>query len=134
MLAGPSAGCAEDEAPPGEELGDVVARPEDLALETLPAAHEITNSLFGRRRDPDRDELTGTVQSGQVDRIPPVMLPALTRTNRRERRRYHIAVVAPLGDLTVKYVTSSARFVAAPYLTAPAPAFEEALQLPMIVG
>ncbi len=31
--------CGNDRA--GEELGDVVTGPEDLALETLPAAHEI---------------------------------------------------------------------------------------------
>ena len=60
------------EAPTSQELRHVMPRAQDLALEALPAAHEVSDPLIGRGRDPDRHELTGTVQPSQLRRVPTI--------------------------------------------------------------
>jgi hypothetical protein len=89
-----------------------MARREDLALNGLPAAHDIPHPFVGLARNADRDELSGAIEPGQVRGIPRVMLALHARPLRNERRGDHLARIAPLGERPVQDVARAARPVA----------------------
>jgi hypothetical protein len=75
----PVGAVAVDEPAPGQELEDVVARLEDLALEGLPAADDVADALLGRGGNPDRRELAGAVVAGEVGGVALVVFCAARR-------------------------------------------------------
>ncbi len=70
MRGAPVSPLAKYEATPGEELEDVVARLEDLALKRLTAAHNVTHSLVALARDSHDDELTRSIIPREIRGIP----------------------------------------------------------------
>src|SRR5436190_7055548 len=65
---------AEHEAAPREELEDVVARLEDLALEGLAAPHDIADALVRFAGTPDGHEFPGPIQAREIDGVAFVVL------------------------------------------------------------
>src|SRR4051812_43104456 len=80
MGRAPVGSLAKYKAAPREELQDVVARFEDLALEGLPAAHHVADALFGFSGNADGDELAGAIQASEIGRVAFVMLPLHPRS------------------------------------------------------
>ena len=83
--------------------------------------------------DADRDELTGAVESTDLSRVLAIMLAPIPGPDGNQRRRDDVTVVAPGGDLTMKHIAGTTRFVARADLAAPAPTVEETLQLTQVV-
>src|SRR5215213_8867414 len=111
MRRAPVGALAVDEPAPGEELEDVVARLEDLALERLAAANDVAHALLGLAGNADRRELAGAVEPGEVRRVALVVLPLGARPLRDERRRDHVARVTPLPQRSVQDVPGATGLV-----------------------
>jgi hypothetical protein len=124
----------EDESTPAQELEDVVAGAEDLALEALTAAHEVSDPLFGRRRDANGGEFTDSVEPSQLGGIVAIELASFAGPGGNEGGGNDITVDAPGGDLTVEYVAGSTGFVARAHLSPLCPPGEEPPELAEVVG
>src|SRR6476661_2372485 len=111
MRRAPVRALAVDEPAPGEELEDVMARLENLALEGLAAAHDIAHPLLGLAGNANRGELAGAVEPGEVGRIALVVFPLDARPLWDERWRDHVARVPPLAQRSVQHVSSAAGLV-----------------------
>jgi hypothetical protein len=134
MLATPGSPLSEDETASSEELQDVVARAKDLPLEATSAADQVPNPFFGRRRDADGHQLSGSIQTAQLDGIAPIVLALFSRAHRRQRRGHHVAVKAPVREFSVKHIAGAAGFIAGPDFPTGLPALEEPAKLTKIVG
>jgi hypothetical protein len=125
---------AEDEITSAQELEDVVARAEDLALEALTTTHEIPDPLFGRRGDTNGGELTDSVEPAKLGGIVAIVLTPFAGPGGNEGRSDDVTVDPPGGDRTVENVAGPTRFVASTNLTPSCPPVEEPAELAEIVG
>ncbi|MDP9179240.1 MAG: hypothetical protein M3O61_16310 [Gemmatimonadota bacterium] len=110
-----------------------MTRPEDLLLECLSAAHDITYSLLGLGGNPNDDELAGTIETGQFCSIVFVMLPLDARPLRNEGWCDHVALVTPLLHRSMEHVSGTTGFVASANLAITRDAIEKPLQLKEII-
>ena len=108
----PVGALAEDEAPPGEELEDVMPRLQDLALERLSAPDDIPHALLGLARDPHHGELSGAKEAGEVGRVALVMLALHPGSLRDEGGGDDLARIPPLLERAVQHVARPACLVA----------------------
>jgi len=124
----------EDEPPAPEELQDVVPGPKNLSLKALPAPDQVPDSFLCWRWNVDGYQLSGSIQASQLDGVPTVMLPLVTRTHRRKRGGHHVAVKAPIRELTVKDIPGTAGFIAGSHLSTGLPPLEKPAKLSEIIG
>jgi hypothetical protein len=129
----PVGALAVDEAAAGEELEQVVPALEQLALQGLAAAHDVAHALLGLARDADWRQVARAVVVGELRRVVPVVLALVAGLLRDERRRDHVAVVAPAGEQPMEHVSGAACLVAAPEGALAGEAVEVALQLGRVV-
>src|SRR5688500_1986541 len=129
----PVGAVAVDEPAPGQELEAVVARLEDLALEGLPAADDVTDALLGLGGNPDWRELAGAVIAGEVGGVALVVFPLDARALRDEGGREHVAGVAPLPERAVQDVSGATGLAANAELAVPRHPVEEPLELRQVV-
>src|SRR5690606_23676696 len=92
----PVGALAVDEATAGEELEDVVAALDQLPLQRLPAADDITYALLGLRRDADRGEVARAVVVGELGSVVPIVLALVPRLPGDEGGGDDVARVAPV--------------------------------------
>jgi hypothetical protein len=111
-----------------------VTRAKDLPLEALSASDQIPNPFFCRCWDTNGHELSGSIQASQLDGVPTVMLPLVTRTHRRKRGGHHVAVKAPIRELAVKDIPGTAGFIAGSHLSTGLPPLEIPAKLSEIIG
>ena len=69
-----------------------MAGAQDLPAETLPAAHEIAHPLLGLGGDPYGNQLSGPLKTCVLDRIPPIVFPAITESSWTSSPRYSLGV------------------------------------------
>lgn len=115
MWGAPVGPVTKHEAAARQELQDVVARLEDLALKRFAAAHNVADALFGFRGDVDGHELAGPMQAGEIRRVAlvvRVVLALLAGPFRNERRRNDVARIAPLSQRAVQHIPRAAGLVA----------------------
>ena len=125
---------AEDEATPAQELEDVVAGAENLALETLAAAHEVSDSLLSGRGNTNGGELADSVKPTKLGGIVAIELASLAGPNRNEGGSDDVTVDALGGDLTVEHVAGTTGLVAGSHLSPPCPSAEEPAELAEVIG
>lgn len=82
MRTAPVGAFAKDEAAAGQELEDVVTRLENLFLERLAAAHDITHTLIALARNPHYRELTRPIEASEIGGISLVVLSLDARSLR----------------------------------------------------
>ena len=134
MNLAPVARFTEDESTPAQELEDVVARAEDLALETLTAAHEISDPLFRRGGDTNGGEFSDSVEATQLGGIIAVEFALLAGPSRNEGGGDDVTVDAPGGDFPVEDVAGTTGFVTCSHLSPPCPPAEEPAELAEVIG
>ncbi len=130
----PMTGFTEDESTSAQELEDVMARAEDLALEALTATHEVPDPLLGRRGDTNGGEFTDSVEASQLAGIVAIVLAAFTGSGGNEGRGDDVTVHAPGGDLTVEHVAGTTGFVAGTNVSPLCPAVKEPAEFAQVVG
>src|SRR5258708_901998 len=112
MRLTPIGPLAIDEAAAREKLEDVVPRLHDFALHRLAAPHEIAHALFRLARNAHDRELPRAIEPRELPRIVLVVLALQAWLRRNERRRDHLAAMAPLAHCALQHVARAARFVA----------------------
>jgi hypothetical protein len=130
----PVARLAKHKPTPAQELQDVVAGAEDLALEALAATHEVPDPLLGRRWDTNGGEFTDSVEPTQLSGIVAVVLAAFAGPGRNERGGDHVTVDAPGSDFPVEHIAGTAGFVTGTNLPPSGPTIEEAAEPTEVVG
>jgi len=89
-----------------QEAGQLLARLAQSAHRRQARAHEITDRLMGLVGNPNRRQLASAVQPGEVGRIPPVGLDAVTGLAWDQRRSDHDTLMAALAQLTLDAVAA----------------------------
>ena len=130
----PMTGFTEDESTSAQELEDVMARAEDLALEALTATHEVPDPLLGRRGDTNGGEFTDSVEATQLGGIVAIELASFTGPGGNEGRGDDVTVYAPGGDLTVEHVAGTTGFVAGTNVSPLCPSVKEPAEFAQVVG
>ena len=131
---GPVLALAEDEPAPAHELEDVVAGLDDLALEALAAADEVTDPLVGFGGDVDEHEALVAEVAGQLDGVTPVGLAMLAGPPRDQRGRGEMAFDAPLGEGALQDVAGTGGLIAGAHRALGLQALEVATQLTQVVA
>ena len=72
---------------------------------------------MGLTRNPDRGRLTGVVQLGKVDRIPPVGIDPLAWLSRDQRWGDHFAFVSRSGELPLDAITAWSGCITKPQIS-----------------
>jgi len=111
MRATPVRAFAEHEAATGQELQDLVSRLENLALERFPRADDVAHPLLRLTRDAHDGELARPIEAGEIGRVAFVVFALYAGPFRDQRRRDHLAQIAPLPQCAVEDVPRSARLV-----------------------
>jgi hypothetical protein len=110
MLRAPIRAVTEHEPAAGEECENVMARFQNLALKRVATSHDIAHAFLGLAWDVHRRQVTRAIQPRQLARIVRVMLPLSTGAFRNQRRRNHLAPIAPLAECTVAASRDDLRF------------------------
>ena len=134
MPLGPVVSIPEDQATAPEELEDVVAGLQDLALEGLAAADQVADPLLGLGGDADGDEQPAPMLACERDGIESVVLATVARAGGNQGRGDDLAGLPPSLDGAVKNVAGPAGFLAAVEFTVFSHPSEEAPELGLIVG
>ena len=129
----PMTGFTEDESTSAQELEDVMARAEDLALEALTATHEVPDPLLGRRGDTNGGEFTDSVEATQLGGIVAIELASFTGPGGNEGRGDDVTVYAPGGDLTVEHVAGTTGFVAGTNVSPLCPSVKEPAEFSKVI-
>jgi hypothetical protein len=133
MLVRPVRAVPKDETPAPEELQDVVPGLQDLALEGLPAAHEVADPFLGLTGDANRDQQSGPVLTGELNGVESVMFAAVAGPREDECRSDHLAGVTPSFDRPLEDITGTARLVAALELSVLGDPRQEAPECALVV-
>ena len=77
-------------------------------------AYEIADRLMTWIRNPHSGQFTGTMQLGQVDRIPPVGLDPISRLTWDQRRSHDNATMPSQGQLPLNAIAARAGLITEP--------------------
>ena len=83
-----------------------------ILLGRLPLPDKIAQRLGVFIGNPHRSQISGPVTAGQLQRVPPVRLHAVSGLLRNQARRYHRALDTQLRQLPVQYESCRPRFIA----------------------
>jgi hypothetical protein len=134
VARGPVRAFAVDEPAAAQELEDVVAGLDDLALEGLSAADQVADPLVVFGRNVDEDEAVVAEVAGDLDGITAIGLAVLTGSGRDERGSGELTRDAPVGESALKHVPCSGSFVAGAGRSFGGEALEVPAQLLVVVG
>jgi len=90
----------------------VLASTPQILHRSFACAHEFSDRLVARIRDPDRSEFPGTVQLGQSLRVAAVGLDPVAGAFWDQRGRDHDAIAPERGELPIQTITCRTGFVA----------------------